>query len=92
MPELERGNPVRGDTISIIPLLRAAGPLPIDEIWERSPDTADDLLAELKSLQEDGLIAIDNGDIPNCSDDLRSARSVVHLTLSGLRSDIANTA
>jgi hypothetical protein len=75
--------------MSIIPLLRAAGPLPIDEIWGRSSESDNDLLAELKSLQEDGLITVENGDIPHSTDDLRSARSVVHLTFSGARSNTA---
>lgn len=75
--------------MSILPLLRSAGPLPIDEIWGRSPDSDDELLGELISLQQDGLIEIVEGEMPRSKDDLRRAKSIVHLTHAGA---YANTA
>jgi hypothetical protein len=70
--------------IDVMPLLTAAGSLPLAELVMRSRASPEPLLRELNLLVEQGLIEVDGG-LPNTAADLRTDRRKVRLTLRGTR-------
>jgi hypothetical protein len=70
--------------VDVMPLLTAAGSLPLAELVMRSRASPEPLLRELNLLVEQGLIEVEGG-LPNAAADLRTDRRRVRLTLRGTR-------
>jgi len=69
--------------MSLLPLLRSAGALPLAQLNMRAPGTAKDVLGELQALVKEGLVTVDGGRIPETEDQLRSSDALVRLTRAG---------
>jgi hypothetical protein len=70
--------------MSIVPLLRSTGGLPLNELRLRSSGSSEDVRDELASLIKQGLVELD-GDLPANPEELQRSRSRVKLTRAGTR-------
>jgi hypothetical protein len=70
--------------VDVMPLLTAAGSLPLAELVMRSRALPEPLLHELHLLIDQGLIEVEGG-LPDVAGDLRTNRRRVRLTLRGTR-------
>jgi hypothetical protein len=71
-------------TMSIMPLLRSTGGLPLNELSLRSSGSYQEVIEELAALVKQGLVEVD-GDLPADAQQLRLSRSLVKLTRAGTR-------
>jgi hypothetical protein len=69
--------------MSLLPLLRTAGALPLAQLNMRASGTAEDILGELQALVKEGLVTIEGNRIPATEDQLRSSNALVKLTRAG---------
>ncbi len=68
--------------MSLIPLLRTAGALPLAQLTMRASGTAEEVLGELKALIDEGLVTIEGG-APDNQSQLKSSNALVKLTRAG---------
>jgi hypothetical protein len=69
--------------MSLLPLLRTAGALPLAQLKMRSSGTAGEVLGELQSLIKQGLVTIEGNNVPETEDQLQSGNALVKLTRAG---------
>ncbi len=71
--------------MSLLPLLRTAGALPLAQLNMRAAGSAQDILGELQALITDGLVTVEGSEKTVTEDDLRSSNALVKLTRAGTR-------
>jgi len=70
--------------MSIMPLLRSTGGLPLNELSLRSSGSFEEVIEELADLVKQGLVEVD-GELPADAQQLQLSRSLVKLTRAGTR-------
>jgi hypothetical protein len=70
--------------MSIMPLLRSTGGLPLNELSLRSSGSFEEVIEELADLVKQGLVEVD-GELPADAQQLHLSRSLVKLTRAGTR-------
>ena len=70
--------------MSILPLLRSTGGLPLNELHLRASGSWQDVSEELKSLIEEGLVEV-QGALPSTSEEMQRSRVPVMLTQAGTK-------
>lgn len=69
--------------MSLLPLLRTAGALPLAQLNMRATGTAEDVLGQLQALVKEGLVTIEGNQVPETEEQLRSGNALVKLTRAG---------
>jgi len=69
--------------MSLLPLLRTAGALPLAQLNMRASGGPEEVLGELRALVEEGLVAVEGNQVPETVDQLRTGRALVKLTRAG---------
>jgi hypothetical protein len=69
--------------MSLLPLLRTAGALPLAQLNMRASGTTTDILGEPKAPIDEGLVTIESGQLPETEEQPRSSNAIVKLTRSG---------
>jgi hypothetical protein len=69
--------------MSLLPLLRTAGALPLAQLNMRAPGTAQEILEELRALVDEGLVTVEGDAVPQNEDQLRLGTEIVKLTRAG---------
>jgi predicted transcriptional regulator len=69
--------------MSLLPLLRTAGALPLAQLNMRASGTSQEVLGQLQALLDEGLVTIEGDRVPLTEQELRSSNALVKLTRSG---------
>jgi hypothetical protein len=69
--------------MSLLPLLRTTGGLPLAQLNMRASGTTEDVLGQLRALIQEGLVTVEGGDVPDTTAKLQSSDAFVKLTRSG---------
>jgi hypothetical protein len=69
--------------MSLPPLLRTAGALPLAQLNMRAPGSTDDVLQELRALMKEGLVTIEGDKLPETEEQVNASKAIVRLTRSG---------
>ena len=71
--------------MSLLPLFRTAGSLPLSQLTRRAKGSTQDVLGELNILVQEGLVRIEGNEVPQSEDQLRSSNAMASLTVTGTR-------